>query len=99
MMPAFTSSSLSVLLCTAAFGQAARFEVASVKPAVYNAPVGGGGERGAGGGCPTSLKVGRGRVDIRCATLAMLIGYAFRHPPDRVKGPYWMMLAAPRQRP
>jgi uncharacterized protein (TIGR03435 family) len=33
----------------------------------------------------------RGRVDIECATLTTLIGYAFRISPDRVRGPDWMM--------
>ena len=74
------------------------FEVASVKPSVYRPRVTGApGERGAGGGCPTSLKMDRGRVDIQCATLTMLIGYAFRHSPDRIKGADWMMaLGTPR---
>jgi uncharacterized protein (TIGR03435 family) len=94
-----------VLLCIAAFGQAASnppapgssarptFEVASVKPAARRP--GGAGERAGGGvvggGCPTSLKMDRSRVDVQCATIAMLIGYAFRISPDRVTGPDWMM--------
>ena len=104
-MPAFPRAGLFVLLSTAAFGQVSSnppvpnfsalpaFEVASVRPAVRSP--GGAVERtgggGIGGGCPTSLKVDRGRVDVRCATITMLIGYAFRISPDRVTGPDWMM--------
>ena len=47
-----------------------------------------------GGGCPQSLRMDRGRVDIECASLATLIGYAFRFSPDRVAGPDWMMGSA-----
>ena len=84
------------LLSNAVFGQTAasmRFEAASIKPVVNWPPAGAvaGGERGTGGGCPTSMKVDPGRVDFQCATLAMLIGYAFRISPDRVTGPDWMM--------
>lgn len=65
--------------------------MASVKPELNWPPVAGAaGERGSGGGCPTSMKVEPGRVDFRCANLAMLIGYAFRFSPDRVTGPDWM---------
>jgi uncharacterized protein (TIGR03435 family) len=72
-----------------------RFEVASVKPSAF-VPSGGAapGERASaavGGGCPQRLRVDRGRVEIRCATLAMLVGYAFRMSPDRLSGPDWMM--------
>ncbi len=51
------------------------------------------GRRGAGSsssGCPTLMKVDPSRVDFRCSTLPMLIGYAFRISPDRVTGPEWM---------
>jgi uncharacterized protein (TIGR03435 family) len=95
MMRAFTSASLGILFSAAAFGQAGiRFEVASVKP-VLNWPAAGSGagERGTGGGCPTSMKVDPGRVDFKCTTIAMLIGYAFRFSPERVRGPVWMMAA------
>jgi len=54
------------------------------------------GERGPGNGCPTVMKVDQGRLDIRCATMNMLIGWAYRHPPERIKGPDWMMSGAPR---
>jgi uncharacterized protein (TIGR03435 family) len=74
-----------------------KFEVASVKLAAERgragagaAPRNGGGGFG-GGGCPQSLKMDRGRVEIQCATVATLIGYAYRFSPDRVKGPDWMM--------
>lgn len=71
-----------------------KFEVASVKPAVQR-PVAAGGVGGRlgggnGGGCPQSLKMDGGRVDIECATLITLIGYAYRFSPDRIKGPDWM---------
>jgi uncharacterized protein (TIGR03435 family) len=103
MMPALAGASLGVLLSTAAFGQAAanptvpspaappKFEVASVR-AVVQKPVdfGGAGRRGEGGGCPLSFKMDRSRIDIECATLVTLIGYAFRMSPDRVTGPDWM---------
>jgi uncharacterized protein (TIGR03435 family) len=59
----------------------AKFEVASVKLSRWVE----------GEGCPQSMKMDRGRVDIACATVATLIGYAFRFSPDRVKGPEWMM--------
>ena len=106
MIRAFASAGLAVLLSAAAFSQAAsnppvpspapgpKFDVASVKPAIWRPPAAGGvGERvrGSGGGCPTSLKMDRDRVDVKCATIAMLIGYAFRFSPDRVTGPDWMM--------
>jgi uncharacterized protein (TIGR03435 family) len=91
---------LGLLCCAAALCQtpaAARdlsFEVASIKPSAWTPRVGEPGVRGtagAGGGCPTSFKVDPGRIDIRCATPAMLIGYAYRISPDRVNGPDWMM--------
>ncbi|HEY6342181.1 MAG TPA: TIGR03435 family protein [Bryobacteraceae bacterium] len=70
----------------------ARFEVASVKPVSNWPPSDVPGERGAaGGGCPTSMKVEPSRVDFRCTTLVVLIGYAFRVSPERVTGPAWMM--------
>ena len=37
------------------------------------------------------MKVEPSRVDFRCTTLLMLIGYAFRISPERVTGPAWMM--------
>lgn len=52
-----------------------KFEVASVKPVAV---------RG-GGTCPESLKIDGGFVYVKCATLPMLIGYAFRISPGRVK--------------
>lgn len=68
------------------------FEVASVKVAVPRpAPGGGSGERTGGGGCRQSLKMDQGRVDIECATLVTLIGYAYGFSPERVTGPDWMM--------
>jgi uncharacterized protein (TIGR03435 family) len=84
-------------LCGAAvLGQTpgAKFDVASVKPVLnWPPPVNATGERGAAGsgGCLTSMKTDPARVDFRCTTLAMLIGYAFRISPDRVVGPDWMM--------
>jgi uncharacterized protein (TIGR03435 family) len=57
-----------------------KFEVASVKASLWEE----------GEGCPQSMKMDRGRVDIACATVATLIGYAFRISPERVKGPAWM---------
>lgn len=64
------------------------FEVASVRPSPTRpssdaAPRTAGGP---GGGCPQSLKLDRARVDIRCATLAMLVGYAYRISPERISG-------------
>jgi len=91
MMAAFTS--LALFLSAAA---GLKFEVASVKPSVPRPQTAGGaaertgGSGFGGGGCPTSLKVSLGRVDVRCATLPVLIGYAFRISPDRVTGPAWM---------
>jgi uncharacterized protein (TIGR03435 family) len=77
---------------------APKFDVASVKPAVPSPPAAGGaggragGFGGGGGGrCPESFKMDRSRVDIECATLTTLIGYAFRFSPDRVTGPDWMV--------
>jgi uncharacterized protein (TIGR03435 family) len=78
-------------------GQSARFEVASIRvsvPGPAAAGVGarsGGGVGGAGGACPLRLKIDSSRVDIGCATPVMLIGYAFRFPPDRITGPEWLM--------
>jgi uncharacterized protein (TIGR03435 family) len=68
-----------------------RFEVASVKQVLDWPPVNAGtGERGTGGGCPTRMNVDATRVDFRCTTVAMLIGYAFRISPERITGPDWM---------
>jgi uncharacterized protein (TIGR03435 family) len=71
------------------------FDVASVKIAVPKpaTPGADGGRRGGGsGGCPPrgTFAMPRGRMDIGCASLAILIGYAFGVPPDRVVGPDWM---------
>jgi len=109
MTTAFARAGLAILWSAAAWGQASaeppRFDVASVKPAVRRPPAAGGvGERtGPGGavsglgGCPTSMNVDPARVDFRCVTVAMLIGYAYRFSPDRVTGPDWMMaLSSPR---
>lgn len=108
MTPASRSASAAILLFAAASGQtladSPKFEVASVKPSVPRPPSAGGmGPRsggngvGGGGGCPQRLKIDRTRVDIECATLPMLIGYAFRLPPDRITGPDWMNgLGSPR---
>jgi len=102
---AFLRATLTVLFATTAFGQVPSnsavpnslvrptFDVASVKPAIRVTR--GAAERTGGGGvglgCPTSMKVDHGRVEVRCATISMLIGYAFRISPDRVIGPDWMM--------
>jgi len=74
-----------------------RFEVASVKPSVPTpSNVGAAGGRvggqvaGGGGVCAPSLRIDPARVDIRCATLPDLIGYAFRFSPARISGPDWM---------
>jgi uncharacterized protein (TIGR03435 family) len=43
------------------------------------------------------MKSDPARVEIRCATLPMLIGFAWRHPPDRIQGPDWMTgVSSPR---
>ena len=63
-----------------------KFEVASVKP--VQTPAGAG--RAARRGCAEVFKLDRSQVEIECATLTTLIGYAFRISPDRVKGPDWM---------
>jgi uncharacterized protein (TIGR03435 family) len=43
------------------------------------------------------MKVDQERLDFKCVTLAMLIGYAFRTSPVRVNGPGWMMaVGSPR---
>ena len=75
-----------------------RFEVSSVKPVIGPpSDPGSGGTRGRGGGCPLRFKIDRAQVVIDCATIADLIGYAFRFPPDRIAGPDWMMaLGSPR---
>jgi len=74
-----------------------KFEVATIKPAIERVaaqPRSGGRP---GGGCPQSLKVDRSRVDIACATLTTLIGFAYRFSPDRVTGPDWMVgLSSPK---
>ena len=91
-----------MLLCARVFAQVPpdgpKFEVASVKPVRDWPPASSATrERGSGGGCPTSLKTDPGRIEIRCANLAMLIGYAYRFSPDRITGPDWMRgIGSPR---
>ena len=88
--------SLIMVLGQSSSGQP-KFEVASIRPSAPRPPVAGvvsrsGGSGGsAGGGCPQRLKIDSSRVDIGCATPVMLIGYAFRFPPDRITGPEWLM--------
>jgi uncharacterized protein (TIGR03435 family) len=66
----------------------AAFEVASIRPSVPR-PVA--QARTAGGlGCPQSLRIDAGQAAFQCATLPMLIGYAYRISPDRIQGPPWM---------
>ena len=69
-----------------------KFEVASVKPSTWRPRAGDGvrARSGGGGGCPQSLRMNGGRVDFECATLPMLIAYAYRFSPDRLSGPDWM---------
>ena len=93
--PLLAALAAQTLLCLAQVAaQPARgpkFEVASVKPSIFRQPVSaGGGQRAGGGGCTQSLKVDPGRVDIECATLITLIGYAYRFSPDRISGPDWI---------
>jgi uncharacterized protein (TIGR03435 family) len=62
-----------------------------VRPAVRKAAgasarVGPDGMGGGFGACPTSVKIDRSRVAVRCANVAMLIGYAYRLSPDRITG-------------
>lgn len=108
MMRAFTTAIVAALFTSAVFGQTSvnrsespaagiRFEVASIKPVLnWPPPSGVPGERGAPGvGCPTSMKVEPSRVDFKCTTLVMLIGYAFRISPERVTGPAWMTANLP----
>ncbi|HEX3878982.1 MAG TPA: TIGR03435 family protein [Bryobacteraceae bacterium] len=72
--------------------QLPKFEVASIKQIPnWPPPPSPSGQRGQGGGCPTSMKVDRARLDFQCVTLTMLIGYAFQIAPGRVTGPDWMM--------
>src|SRR5947207_2566061 len=88
-----------IALAAAAAGAqtAPQFEAVSVKSSPWTPGTRAPGERGTGGGCPTSMKADPARVEIRCATLAMLIGYAYRQSPDHVRGPEWMMsVASPR---
>lgn len=75
---------------------AQRFEVVSIRQSVWRPGAAMVGERGRGSGCPTRMKVDAGRVNITCATMNMLIGWAYRHPPERIKGPDWMSLGVPR---
>jgi len=88
----------SFLILSLAAQPGPRFEAVSIKLSPWNPGTRAPGERGAGGGgCPTSMKADPARVEIRCATLAMLIGYAYRESPDHVKGPEWMMaVGSPR---
>jgi len=74
---------------------APRFEVASVKAAMARPPATNreGGRQGRGpGGCPPrgTFAMDKGRVEIGCAGLEILIGYAFRTSPDRISGPDWL---------
>jgi uncharacterized protein (TIGR03435 family) len=96
---AFTTAALGLLSTASAFAQVAsspRFETASVKP-VLDYLGGTVGQRGEGRGCPASIRVNPARVEFRCATLPMLIGYAFRISPDRISGPEWMTgIGSPR---
>lgn len=81
---------LSLAFCASGLAQT-RFDVVSIKPVADWPPVPSAtGERGSGGGCPTSMTVDPARVDFRCVNLRVLIGYAFRVSPDRVTGPGWM---------
>lgn len=43
-----------------------------------------------------SIKVDGGRLDLACATLPILIAYAFRISPARVNGPDWMSVSSPK---
>jgi uncharacterized protein (TIGR03435 family) len=99
MRQALRSVCVGLLFLATMAGQSSsggpKFEVASIKPSVPGPAVAGvvarsGGGAG-GGGCPQRLKIDSSRVDIGCATPVMLIGYAFRFPPDRITGPEWMM--------
>jgi uncharacterized protein (TIGR03435 family) len=89
-------------LLAAAQERGPQFDVASVKAAMHQPPGAAGAPRSGGtgeatGGCPTSLKLDPAQVEIRCATLAMIIGYAWRFPPDRIQGPDWLQsVSAPR---
>jgi uncharacterized protein (TIGR03435 family) len=72
---------LGLVFGIAAAGQVRRaFEVASVKQAPPSA-------RNAGKSCQPSFRVDGGRVAIQCATLTMLIGYAYRFTPYRITRP------------
>ncbi len=102
-MTVWRLSLLAIAVIAAAQDRGPQFDVASVKASVHRppgaagAPRSGGTGSGGGGGCPTSLKRDPAQVDIRCATLTMLIGYAWRFPPDRIQGPDWMQsLTSPR---
>ena len=82
-------------MAIACLAQTPPFEAASVKPAAPRtpAPGDGGGRRGGGsGGCPPrgTFAMDRARVDIGCANLKVLIGFAFQVPPNRVVGPDWL---------
>jgi uncharacterized protein (TIGR03435 family) len=79
---------LLLLLPFAAMAQS--FEVASVKASVPRPVTGGRNGSGSGMGCPQSIKLDAGRLDIVCATLPSLIAYAFRISPARIHGPDWM---------
>src|SRR5215471_10597358 len=85
-----------LLIAASAVCNAQKFEVVSVRQSAWRPGTAMRGERGPGNGCPTVMKVDQGRLDIRCATMNMLIGWAYRHPPERIKGPDWMMSGAPR---
>jgi uncharacterized protein (TIGR03435 family) len=86
----------ALVIAAGACCYAQKFEVVSVRESPWRPGAAARGERGAGQGCPTVMKVDQGRVDIRCATMNMLIGWAYRHPPERIKGPEWMTAGVPR---
>jgi uncharacterized protein (TIGR03435 family) len=72
-----------------------RFEVASVRISTPADATTGVARRTGSPGmgdrvCRQEFKVDRSRVDIRCLSLAALIGHAFAIFPDRVAGPDWM---------
>jgi len=78
----------AIALLFATILPAQHFEVASVRPSAPR-PSPDAAPRsadGTGGRCRLSLKLDQARVDIQCATLAMLMGYAFRISPERISG-------------
>ena len=79
-----------VFCALAAAADGPRFEVASVKLSAQQPPVADPGVRTNGGGCPLSMRMDQARLEIQCATLVTLIGYAYRISPDCVSGPAWL---------